>query len=99
MMESISLYSLTGLLGKFLGGLLIMFLISRGLSKTLFRYTPGFEQIQARFRSILARAAPTPVRRSHLPIILASGLMDQRVAVPWWDGFSLRLSAVQFPPA
>ncbi|HEY5505683.1 MAG TPA: hypothetical protein VIK28_11045 [Sedimentisphaerales bacterium] len=25
--------------------------------------------------------------------ILASGLMDQPFAVPWWDGLSLRLTA------
>jgi hypothetical protein len=31
--------------------------------------------------------------RSHLPIILPSGLMDQPFAVPWWDGLSLRLTA------
>jgi hypothetical protein len=30
-------------------------------------------------------------RRAHLPIVLASGLIDQPVAVPWWKGRSLRL--------
>ena len=30
-------------------------------------------------------------RRAHLPIVLASGLFDKPVAVPWWDGQPLRL--------
>jgi hypothetical protein len=32
-------------------------------------------------------------RRSHLPIILASGILDQPVNVPWWNGLPLRLTA------
>ena len=31
-------------------------------------------------------------RRAHLPILLASDLMEKRIAVPWWDGLSLRLT-------
>ena len=31
-------------------------------------------------------------RRAHLPIILASGLLDQTVTVPWWNGRALRLT-------
>jgi len=30
-------------------------------------------------------------RRAHLPIVLASGLIDQPLAIPWWQGRSLRL--------
>ena len=30
-------------------------------------------------------------RRAHLPIVLASGLIDKPVAVPWWNGRALRL--------
>ena len=30
-------------------------------------------------------------RRAHLPIVLASGLFDKPVVVPWWNGRSLRL--------
>jgi hypothetical protein len=30
-------------------------------------------------------------RRAHLPIVLASGLIDQPVVVPWCKGRSLRL--------
>ena len=31
-------------------------------------------------------------RRAHLPIILASGLLNKQVVVPWWDGLPLRLT-------
>jgi hypothetical protein len=30
-------------------------------------------------------------RRARLPIVLASGLIDKPVKVPWWSGRSLRL--------
>ena len=30
-------------------------------------------------------------RRAHLSIIAASGLLDEPVAVPWWNGMSLRM--------
>ena len=30
-------------------------------------------------------------RRTHLPIVLASGLFNTPVAVPWWNGRPLRL--------
>jgi len=36
-------------------------------------------------------------RRSHLPIILASGLIDQPVPVPWWDNLLLKLTTFQGP--
>jgi hypothetical protein len=32
-------------------------------------------------------------RRAHLPIIIDSGMLDRPVAVPWWNGASLRLTA------
>jgi hypothetical protein len=31
-------------------------------------------------------------RRAHLPIVLASGLCDRAVAIPWWKGRRLRLT-------
>ncbi len=31
-------------------------------------------------------------RRAHLPILLASDLMEKRIAEPWWNGLSLRLT-------
>jgi hypothetical protein len=30
-------------------------------------------------------------RRAHLPIVLASGLFDKPISVPWWNGLHLRL--------
>jgi hypothetical protein len=30
-------------------------------------------------------------RRAHLPIVLACGLIDKPVPVPWWNGRRLRL--------
>jgi hypothetical protein len=32
-------------------------------------------------------------RRAHLPIIIASGILNTEVAVPWWNGYTLRMSA------
>ena len=31
-------------------------------------------------------------RRAHLPILLASGLCNRSVAIPWWEGRRLRLT-------
>ena len=32
-------------------------------------------------------------RRAHLPIVLASGLLNTAIPIPWWKGYSLRMSA------
>jgi hypothetical protein len=32
-------------------------------------------------------------RRAHLPIVLASGILDNRVDLPWWNGVRLRPTA------
>jgi hypothetical protein len=32
-------------------------------------------------------------RRAHLPIVVASGLLDTPIAVPWWGSRTLRLVA------
>jgi hypothetical protein len=64
----------------------------------------GYSDAQARqiFRDIINTPADVEIsdrtvaisfhRRAHLPIILASGLCDKPVTVPWYDGYSLRLS-------
>jgi hypothetical protein len=31
-------------------------------------------------------------RRAHLPIIIDSGLLNETVAIPWWNGVSLRFA-------
>jgi hypothetical protein len=36
-------------------------------------------------------------RRAHLPIILASDLVEKPVKVPWWNGLPLRLTTYSGP--
>jgi hypothetical protein len=31
-------------------------------------------------------------RRAHLPIVIASGLLDEPVVVPWWHSMTLRMT-------
>ena len=31
-------------------------------------------------------------RRAHLPIVIAAGLLNKPVSVPWWNGLPLRLT-------
>jgi hypothetical protein len=38
-----------------------------------------------------------PIDSHHLPIILASGLVDHPVQIPWWEGHSLRLTTYTGP--
>ena len=72
------------------------------LASALYRLTArrmrGYDDAQARqiFRDLVdmpADVAVTPAevrvrfhRRAHLPIVLASGLIDKPVTVPWWQG-------------
>jgi len=84
-----------------------LLVVASGLYRLLARRMRGYGDAQARhlFRDIIDIPADVRIvekevqvrfhRRSHLPIILASGLMDQPVAVPWWNEFSLRLSPPQ----
>jgi hypothetical protein len=32
------------------------------------------------------------VECAHLPIVIASGLLNKPVSVPWWNGLPLRLT-------
>ena len=57
-----------------------------------------FPEIEAAAQALKKRIAITETeitvrfhRRAHLPIVLASGLIDKPVAVPWWNGRALRL--------
>jgi transposase len=82
-----------------------LLVVASGLYRLLAQRMRGYSDAQARhlFRDIIDIPADIAIengevrvqlhRRSHLPIILASGLMDQLVAVPWWEGLSLRLTA------
>jgi hypothetical protein len=65
----------------------------------------GYANAQARvsFRDLIDMPATVDVtekevqvrfdRRAHLPIVLASGLLDTALEVPWWNGMRLRLTA------
>jgi hypothetical protein len=64
----------------------------------------GYADAQARviFRDLIDMPATVNVtakevqvrfdRRAHLPIVLASGLFDTTIDVPWWNGVHLRLT-------
>ena len=76
--------------------------IATGLYRMLALKLRGFERAQPRqiWRRFLkspahVRVTPTEVivelpRRAHNPILIASGLLDERTAVPWWNGRRLR---------
>lgn len=76
--------------------------IATGLYRLLALKLRGFERAQPRqiWRRFLkspahVRVTPTEVvvelpRRAHNPILIASGLLDERIAVPWWNGRQLR---------
>jgi hypothetical protein len=81
-----------------------LLVIASGLYRLLAERMRGYEDAQARqiFRDLVAMPATLTVtekevevsfhRRAHLPIILASGMMEQPIAVPWWNGHKLRLT-------
>ena len=76
--------------------------IATGLYRLLALKLRGFERAQPRqiWRRFLkspahVRITATEVvvelpRRAHNPILIASGLLDERTAVPWWNGRRLR---------
>jgi hypothetical protein len=86
-----------------------LLVVASGLYRLLAGRMRGYGDAQARqiFRDLVAMPATITVseqevevsfhRRSHLPIILASGLMEQPIAVPWWSGRRLRLTTYNGP--
>jgi transposase len=82
-----------------------LLVLASGLYRLLARRLRGYADAQARrvFRDLIDMPAsitttPTEVRvrfhrRAHLPIILASGLLDTRTVVPWWNHASLTFGA------
>jgi hypothetical protein len=86
-----------------------LLVVASGLYRLLAERMRGYGDAQARqiFRDIVAMPATITVtekevevsfhRRSHLPIILASGMMERPVAVPWWNGHKLRLTTYNGP--
>ena len=81
-----------------------LLVIASGLYRLLARRMRGYTDAQARqiFRDLIDMPARVEVtarevhvqleRRAHLPIILASGLLDRPVKVPWWHGRPLRIT-------
>ena len=81
-----------------------LLVIASGLYRLLARQMRGYADAQARhiFRDLIDTPANVTVshrqvevcfhRRAHLPIILASGLLDQPTTVPWWSGRKLHLT-------
>ena len=86
-----------------------LLVLASGLYRLLAQRLRGYADAQARqiFRDLIDLPATITVsdkevevsfhRRSHLPIILASGLLGQPLHVPWWDGHTLRLTTYTGP--
>jgi len=80
-----------------------LLVLASGLYRLMARRMRGYDDAQARqiFRDLIDMPADVAItkteitvrfhRRAHLPIVLASGLIDKPVAVPWWNGRALRL--------
>ena len=80
-----------------------LLVIANGLYRRLAQRMRGYAECQARqiFRDLVDMPADVTItdsevhvrfhRRAYLPIIAASGLLDQPVAVPWWNGLPLRM--------
>lgn len=80
-----------------------LLVLASALYRIMARRMRGYHDAQARqvFRDLIDMPAQVNVtdgevrvkfyRRAHLPIVLASGLFDTPVEVPWWGGRPLRL--------
>ena len=81
-----------------------LLVVASGLYRLLARRMRGYADAQARriFQDLVDMPAHVEVseqevrvefhRRAHLPIVLASGLRDRPVTIPWWEGRRLRLT-------
>jgi hypothetical protein len=88
---------------------MVLLVIASGLYRILAQTMRGYSDAQARqiFRDLVDIPADVTItesevqvsfhRRSHLPILLASGLLDKPVSVPWWNGLKLRLTTYNGP--
>jgi transposase len=82
-----------------------LLVIASGLYRRLARRMRGYRDAQARqlFRDIVDSPATVTIkggeitvkfhRRTHLPIILASGLVNQPIPVPWLNNYTLQLTS------
>jgi transposase len=83
---------------------MVLLVIASGLYRRLAKIMRGYRDAQARkiFLDLIDMPAQVQItdkevqvnfyRRAHLPILLASGLMNQQTPVPWWEGLPLRLT-------
>jgi len=81
-----------------------LLVLASGLYRLVARRMRGYGDAQARqiFRDLIDMSADVEVsdkevtvrfhRRAHLPILLASDLMEKLLPVPWWNGLPLRLT-------
>jgi len=81
-----------------------LLVVASGLYRLLARRMRGYADAHARriFQDLVDMPAQVHVetrevrvefpRRAHLPIVLASGLCDRPVPIPWWEGKRLRLT-------
>jgi hypothetical protein len=82
-----------------------LLVIASGLYRLLARQMRGYADAQARriYRDLVDMPASVRIerdgvhvhfhRRAHLPIIVASGLLDTSVPIPWWGNLPLTMSA------
>jgi transposase len=82
-----------------------LLVIASGLYRMLAKTMRGYADAQARmiFRDLIDTPATIVTtndqvqvrfhRRAHLPIVLASGLLNKPVTVPWWNDMQLVLTA------
>jgi hypothetical protein len=80
-----------------------LLVLASGLYRLMARRMRGYDDAQARqiFRDLIDMPADVAItenevtvrfhRRAHLPIVLASGLFEKPVKVPWWNDRPLRL--------
>jgi hypothetical protein len=82
-----------------------LLVIASGLYRLLAKRMRGYADAQARhlFRDLIDTPADVRItereihvhfhRRAHLPIIIASGLLEKATKVPWWNHRPLRMTA------
>jgi hypothetical protein len=80
-----------------------LLVLASGLYRLMARRMRGYDDAQARqiFRDIVDMPADIAIterevtvrfhRRAHLPIVLASDLIENPINVPWWPRHTLRL--------
>ena len=86
-----------------------LLVLASGLYRLVAQRMRGYGDAQARqiFRDLIDMPADVQIsekevtvsfhRRAHLPILLASDLVERPVAVPWWNGLPLRLTTYSGP--